>query len=162
MPNFWAGISVECQIPSPVPIKSSPSPEEILFDQLLWSDGSALKNSSLQFLSIRNDKLSTILLQGKWNASLWLQIFLMLNMPLHLFCANIQWISTCIRQTDCIHMTTSYCLPQLEEFCDMQKMMSTVQHNCQKTEELTETTWGRGFSNEHNRAEHFNHFLMKK
>ena len=79
-----------------------------------------------------------------------------------LFCANIHWISTCIRQTDCIHMTTSYCLPQSQECCDMQKMMSTVQHNCKNTEQQTEKTWGRGFSNEHNMAEHFNHFLMKK
>ena len=116
MPNFSAGISVECLIPSPVPIKSSPPPEEILFDQLLWSDGSALKNSSLQFLFIINN-----FVRRKMECFTLAANFLEAERApsLILFCANIHWISTCIRQTDCIHMTTSYCLPQLQECCDM-------------------------------------------
>ena len=65
MPNFSAGISVECLIPSPVPIKSNPSPEEILFDYLLWSDGSALKNSSLQFLFITNEVIDNYFVRRK-------------------------------------------------------------------------------------------------
>ena len=38
-----------------------------------------------------------------------------------------------------------HCGPNLEEFCDMWKMMSIVQHNCQKTEQLTEKTWEWGW-----------------
>ena len=40
---------------------------------------------------------------------------------------------------------TSYCRPNLEEFCNMWKMTSIVQQNCQIIEHLTEKTWGRGW-----------------
>ena len=40
---------------------------------------------------------------------------------------------------------TSYCRPNLEEFCDLWKMTSIVQQNCQIIEPPTEKTWGRGW-----------------
>ena len=43
-------------------------------------------------------------------------------------------------------IVTNYCRRNLKEFCDMWKMMSTVEHNCQKTEELAELEdLGRGW-----------------
>ena len=36
-------------------------------------------------------------------------------------------------------------LTKLEEVCDMWKITSILQHNCQKTGQLAEKTWGRGW-----------------
>ena len=41
------------------------------------------------------------------------------------------------------HNQSSYHQPNLEEFCNMWKMTSTVQHNCHETELLTEKTWDK-------------------
>ena len=54
----------------------------------------------------------------------------------------------------------------MQEFCNMWKVMSILQHNHKKTGKLTEKTWGRGwvvFSKEYKIVEHnFNSFCVEE
>ena len=70
-----------------------------------------------------------------------------------------------------IIIITSYCWPKFfhylitEEFCNMWKVMSILQHNHKKTGKLTKKTWGRGwvvFGKEYKIEEHLTHFAWKK
>ena len=88
---------------------------------------------------------------------------------------HLKYFSLCFWSTQMneLFIITSYCRPNLEEFCKVWKMMSIVQHNCQKTEQCNQEDLGGEdqcnqdhltsyFGSEYKMAEHFTRFKRKK